>query len=334
MAEYLVTGGAGFIGSNIVETLLAQGRTVRVLDDFSTGKRENIAPFLDCIELIEGDLRRPRDVRRAVDGVTYVLHQGAIPSVPRSVDDPLSTNEVNVTGTLNLLLAARDLGIKRLVFASSSAVYGDAAELPKQEAMTPMPLSPYAASKLIGEHYCRMFSSLYGLETVALRYFNVFGPRQDPASTYAAVVPIFIERLLQGRPPDVHGDGLQTRDFTYVADTVRANLLACAAPPAAVGQVINVACHQQVSVLDLFRIIRGLVVAAAAEPAYATKRSFVQAARSAAAIEPNHTESRAGDVRDSFADITRARELLGYEPEWSLQDGLAKTVEHFLSRTP
>jgi nucleoside-diphosphate-sugar epimerase len=320
MAEYLVTGGAGFIGSNIVETLVAEGRTVRVLDNFSSGKRESIAPFLDRIELIEGDLRRPDDVRRAVDGVTYVLHFGAVPSVPRSVDDPLTTNEANVTGTLNLLLAARDAGAKRLVFSSSSSVYGNTPTLPKEESMPTSPLSPYAASKLIGEHYCRMFTELYGFETISLRYFNVFGPRQDPTSQYAAVVPIFIERLAHGRAPDVHGDGLQTRDFTYVADVVRANLLACAAPPVAAGHVFNVACHQQITVLDLFRTIRSLV--AAARPA-----------SRAAAVEPNHTAPRAGDVRDSFADITRARELLGYEPKWSLEDGLAKTVEHFLGPT-
>jgi len=309
MTEYLVTGGAGFIGSNIVETLLAEGKSVRVLDNFSTGKRDNVAPFLDRIELIEGDLRRPGDVQRAVEGVRYVLHQGAIPSVPRSVDDPVTTNEVNVTGTLNLLVAARDAGVARLVFASSSSVYGDTPELPKHEAMPPNPLSPYAATKLIGEHYCRLFTELYGFETVALRYFNVFGPRQDPASTYAAVVPLFIDSLTRGVPPDVHGDGLQTRDFTYVADAVRANLLACEAAPEAVGQVFNVACHQQITILDLFETIRDLV--------------------GAGDVEPHHTPPRPGDVRHSFADISRADELLGYRPTWSLRDGLAKTVDAF-----
>jgi nucleoside-diphosphate-sugar epimerase len=309
VAEYLVTGGAGFIGSNIVETLLDEGKSVRVLDNFSTGRRENIAPFLDRIELVEGDLRRPDDVRRAVEGVRYVLHEAAIPSVPRSVDDPVSTNEANVTGTLNLLVAARDAGVKRLVFASSSSVYGDTPELPKHEGMAPEPLSPYAASKLAGEHYCRLFEMLYGFETVVLRYFNVFGPRQDPGSTYAAVVPKFIEKLLRREPPDIHGDGRQTRDFTYVADTVAANLLACMAPPAATGQVFNIACHQQVSVLELFGMIRDLV--------------------KATGVEPNHTPPRAGDVRDSFADISRAHRSLGYEPKWSLRDGLAKTVEYF-----
>ena len=309
MAEYLVTGGAGFIGSNIVETLVAQGKSVRVLDNFSTGRRENVEPFLDDIELVEGDLRQPKDVGRAVEGVRYVLHQGAIPSVPLSVDDPISTNEANVTGTLNLLVAARDAGVKRLVFASSSSVYGDAPELPKHEGMPLDPLSPYAVSKLIGEHYCRLFNDLYGFGTVALRYFNVFGPRQDPSSAYAAVVPKFIECLLQGEPPEIYGDGLQSRDFTYVADTVRANLLACEAPPGAAGKVFNIACHQQVTVLDLFHMIREAV--------------------GAAGIEPRHAAPRAGDVKHSFADISRARELLGYEPEWSLRDGLAKTVERF-----
>jgi len=309
MAEYLVTGGAGFIGSNIVETLLGQGKSVRVLDNFSTGRRENVEPFLDDIELVEGDLRRPKDVQRAADGVRYILHEGAIPSVPRSVDDPVSTNEANVTGTLNLLVAARDAGVKRLVFASSSSVYGDTPELPKHEAMPPNPLSPYAASKLIGEYYCRLFHQLYGFEAVVLRYFNVFGPRQDPTSTYAAVVPKFIECLRARRAPDIYGDGLQSRDFTYVADTVRANLLACEAPAEAAGQVFNIACHQQVTVLDLFRMIRDAV--------------------GATDVEPNHTAPRPGDVKHSFADIARAKQLLGYAPEWSLRDGLAKTVEHF-----
>ena len=309
VAEYLVTGGAGFIGSNIVETLLREGKSVRVLDNFSTGKRDNIKTLLDRIELIEGDLRRAEDVRRAVEGVRYVLHEGAIPSVPRSVEDPLATNEANVTGTLNLLVAARDAEVRRLVFASSSSVYGDAPELPKHEAMPLDPLSPYAASKLAGECYCRLFHQLYGFETVVLRYFNVFGPRQDPASAYAAVVPKFIECLVQSRPPDIHGDGLQSRDFTFVADTVRANLLACDAPAAAVGQVFNIACHQQVTILDLFGMIRKHM--------------------GATGVEPNHTPSRPGDVRHSFADISRARELLGYEPKWSLSDGLAKTVEAF-----
>jgi UDP-N-acetylglucosamine 4-epimerase len=307
--DYLVTGGAGFIGSNTVETLVGLGRSVRVLDDFSSGKRENLAPFVKRMELVEGDLREASDVARAVEGVTYVLHQGAVPSVPLSVEDPLTTSEVNVTGTLNLLLAARDAGAKRLVFSSSSSVYGDAPELPKHEGLKPDPLSPYAASKLIGEHYCRMFTQLYGFETVSLRYFNVFGPRQDPASTYAAVVPKFIECLAQGRAPDIHGDGLQTRDFTYVADVVRANLIACEAPAEAVGQVFNIACHQQITILGLFKLIRDLV--------------------GAAGVEPNHTPPRAGDVRHSFADISRAKALLGYEPEWSLRDGLAKTVEFF-----
>jgi nucleoside-diphosphate-sugar epimerase len=315
VAEYLVTGGAGFIGSNIVETLVGQGRSVRVLDNFSTGRRENIGPFLDAVELVEGDLRRPDDVARAVEGVRYVLHQGAIPSVPRSVADPVSTNEANVTGTLNLLVAARDAGVKRLVFASSSSVYGDTPQLPKHEEMPLDPLSPYAASKLIGEHYCRLFHDLYGLETVALRYFNVFGPRQDPGSAYAAVVPKFIECLARGERPEIYGDGLQSRDFTYVADTVRANLLACEAPSEAAGQAFNIACHQQVTVLELFGMIRDAVGAAGIV--------------GAAAIEPRHAPPRAGDVKHSFADISRARRLLGYEPQWSLRDGLAKTVEHF-----
>ncbi|MBN1916948.1 MAG: SDR family oxidoreductase [Verrucomicrobia bacterium] len=312
MVDYLVTGGAGFIGSNAVEALLGLGKSVRVFDNFSSGRRANIAPFADRIDLVEGDLRNPDDVRRAVGGVAFVLHLGAVPSVPRSVDDPLTTNEANVTGTLNLLLAARDAGVKRLVFSSSSSVYGDTPTLPKREDMATIPLSPYAASKLIGEHYCRMFTQLYGFETVVLRYFNVFGPRQDPASTYAAVVPKFIACLAQGTAPDIHGDGLQTRDFTYVANVVHANLIACEAPSEALGQVFNIACHQQITVLDLFRLIRDLV--------------------GAATVEPHHTPPRAGDVRHSFADISKAQRVLGFRPEWSLNDGLAKTVEFFTQR--
>jgi nucleoside-diphosphate-sugar epimerase len=343
----LVRGAARRVGRAIAEELARAGARVVIHHAGSDDAAAELSQSLPGSLVVKGDLRDPGDVRRAVEGVTYVLHQGAIPSVPKSVDDPLATNDVNVTGTLNLLVAARDAahgaGVKRLVFASSSAVYGDAAaaesadptkrsfvqatrSVAKHEAMTPMPLSPYAASKLIGEHYCRMFYHLYGFETVALRYFNVFGPRQNPASAYAAVVPKFIECLLEGQPPDIHGDGLQTRDFTYVADVVRANLLACEAPGEALGQVINIACHQQVSVLDLFRIIRDLVGATGEAD------SFAQATRSVAGVEPHHTPPRAGDVRHSFADITRARELLGYEPQWSLRDGLAKTVEHFTGR--
>jgi nucleoside-diphosphate-sugar epimerase len=221
---YLVTGGAGFIGSNIAERLVQQGERVRVLDNFATGKRENIAPWLDRIELIEGDVRDPETVRRAMEGVEYVLHQAALPSVPRSVADPLTTHQVNATGTLNVLLAAREAGVKRLVYASSSSVYGNNPELPKREDMPTNPLSPYAVSKLAGEQYCRTFAQVYGLDTVCLRYFNVFGPRQDPASQYAAVVPKFVTAMLNGGQPVIYGDGTQSRDFTYVENVVEINL--------------------------------------------------------------------------------------------------------------
>jgi UDP-glucose 4-epimerase len=230
MSLYLVTGGAGFIGSNIVEELVRSGERVRVLDNFSTGRRDNLAPFIDHIELVEGDLLDLATVRRAMEGVDYVLHQAALPSVQRSVEDPLTTHTNNTTGTLHLLLAARDAGVKRFIFASSSSVYGDTPTLPKEESMLPCPKSPYAASKLTGEYYCRTFTEVYGLETVCLRYFNVFGPRQDPASQYAAVIPLFITAMLEGRPPTVYGDGLQSRDFTYVANVVQANLSAVVAP--------------------------------------------------------------------------------------------------------
>ena len=225
-ARVLVTGGAGFIGSNIVAELVQRGERVRVLDNFATGRRENIAPYLSQVELIEGDLRHPETVREAVGGVDYVLHQGALPSVQRSIKDPLATNEVNAQGTLSLLIAARDAGVKRVVYASSSSIYGDSPTLPKAETMKPAPKSPYAASKLAGEHYCQVFHEVYGLETVCLRYFNVFGPNQDPTSEYSAVIPKFITAMLVGERPVIYGDGLQSRDFTFVVNVVEANLLA------------------------------------------------------------------------------------------------------------
>ena len=226
MATFLVTGGAGFIGSHLVEELVRRGEQVRVLDNFSTGKRENLTPFLGEIELIEGDMRSYHIVREAVQGTDYVLHQGALPSVPRSINDPITTNEVNVGGTLNILDAARDAGVKRVVYASSSSVYGANKALPKQEEMMPQPISPYAVAKLTGEKYCHVFSRTYGLETVALRYFNVFGPRQDPESAYAAFIPKFIVGMMEGQALVIDGDGSQSRDFTYVSNVVRGNLLA------------------------------------------------------------------------------------------------------------
>ena len=310
--RYLVTGGAGFIGSNLTRALLSAGQRVRVLDNFLTGKRENLAGLAHdhggAFELQEGDIRDLPAARRAVEGADYVLHQGALPSVPRSVADPVLSNEINVAGTVNVLVAARDAAVRRVVFAASSSAYGDTPELPKRESMAPNPKSPYAAQKLAGEHYMRIFQEVYGLETVSLRYFNVFGPRQDPQSTYAAVIPRFITCVLRGEPPTVYGDGLQTRDFTYIDNVVQANLAACAAPKAACGRVFNIACGERVSLLDILEIVCGL----------AGKR-----------VAPKFEPSRAGDVRDSLADITQARDVVGYDPKVAFRDGLRKTFEWF-----
>ena len=309
VAIYLVTGAAGFIGSNIVEQLLARGETVRALDDFSTGRRANLAAFLDRLELFEGSLNDLSVVEQAVQGVDFVLHQAALPSVPRSVVDPLSAHEANATGTLRLLIAARDAGVKRIVFASSSAVYGNSPELPKHEGMPTRPLSPYAVNKLAGEEYCKVFTGVYGLETVALRYFNVFGPRQDPKSQYAAVIPAFISAALNRKRPTVHGDGLQTRDFTYVQNVVAANLLACDAPEA-VGESINIACGERVSLLDLLAQIGRI-----------TGNEVV----------PEFEPARPGDVKHSLADIGKAERLLGYRTVVSFAEGLERTIEYFRS---
>ena len=300
----LVTGGGGFIGSHLVAWLVADGQPVRVLDSFATGRRENLAPVLANIDLIEGDLRDPAAVRRAVSGVEVVYHQAALPSVPRSIEDPATTFAVNVTGTLNLLLAARDAGCRRVVFASSSSVYGNTRRLPKVEPMTPAPRSPYAVSKLTGEQLCAVFARLYGLETVALRYFNVFGPRQDPASPYAAVIPRFIRALQRGEAPVIHGDGEQTRDFTYVANVVDANLRAATAP-GATGRVFNVAGGEEISINRVLRLLAGLLE-----------------------VPPRarHEPPRPGDVRHSRAGIAAAREALGYVPAVSFAEGLAATV--------
>ena len=309
---YLVTGGAGFIGSNLTEALLSAGHRVRVLDNFLTGKRENVAGFPgkygSAYELVEGDLRDLNITRKAVEGVEYVLHQGALPSVPRSVADPVLSNEINVGGTVNLLVAARDAGVRRIVFAASSSAYGDTPELPKRESMTPNPKSPYAAQKLAGEHFMRIFFEVYGLETVALRYFNVFGPKQDPTSMYAAVIPRFITSVLSGKPPVVYGDGGQTRDFTYIDNVVQANLAACAAPKKACGKTFNIACGDRVSLLDILEFVYGL----------AGKR-----------VLPNFEPSRPGDVRDSLADISLAKDLIGYQPAVSFPVGLSRTFDHF-----
>jgi UDP-glucose 4-epimerase len=305
--KYLVTGGAGFIGSNIVEELLARGHNVAVFDDFSTGRRENLDPFLADIELIEGDLRDAEAVQRVMKGRRFVLHQGALPSVPRSVSDPLKSNEVNVTGTLNVLLAAREAGVQRVVAASSSSVYGDTPTLPKVETMAVLPMSPYAVSKLAMEKYCAAFHKVYGLETVALRYFNVFGPRQDPTSQYSAVIPRFISAVMQSAKAVIYGDGHQSRDFTYVANVVEANLLACEAPNVA-GEFFNVACGERYSLLDLLSIISDIT----GMPA-----------------EAQHEPPRAGDVTHSLADISKIHRAMHFEPKVNFREGLEKTVAHF-----
>jgi len=304
---YLVTGAAGFIGSHIAQTLVERGRRVRVFDNLSTGKPENLEGWQEGAEVIRGDLRNADDVAEAVKGVRYVLHQAAVPSVPKSVEDPLGTNESNITGTLNLLLAAREEGVQRVVFASSSSVYGDLPSLPKRETDPTIPLSPYALQKLTGEHYMRQFHSLYGLETVCLRYFNVFGPRQDPESLYAAVIPRFITAVAEGGRPTIYGDGLQTRDFTYVQNVVEANLGALEAPNAA-GQVINVAAGVKTSLLDLLEVLSGI---------FDTE------------IDPVFEDERPGDIKHSVASNDRAGELLDFEIVVDLEQGLRRTVEWF-----
>jgi nucleoside-diphosphate-sugar epimerase len=307
VALYVVTGGAGFIGSHTVERLRSQGQSVRVADDFSSGLKENVASGVD---VVEGDLADPAVAARAVQGATYVIHLAAIPSVPRSVKDPVRSNRANVDGTLNVLIAARDAGVKRIVFAGSSSVYGDAAVLPKREDMRPSPLSPYALQKLIGEQYCQIFTRLYGLETVTTRFFNVFGPRQQPGSPYSGVISLFIEALAKGQAPVVHGDGKQTRDFTFVGDVVTGVLRSCEAPKAS-GEVINVAAGGRISLLDLIRTLQTIL---------------------GTNVQPTFGPTREGDVRDSQADIQKARKLLDFSPVVAFEDGLRQTVEWFKSR--
>jgi UDP-glucose 4-epimerase len=300
----LVTGGGGFIGSHLVERLLHEGHEVRILDSFATGRRENIAHLGDA-ELIEGDVQSYERAHTASVGCEVVFHQAALPSVPRSVQDPLMTNVVNVTGTLNVLLAARDNGARRVVYASSSSVYGPTEVLPKEESQTPAPISPYAVSKLAGEGYCRAFSSIYGLNCVALRYFNVFGPRQDPTSQYSAVIPKFITASLRGLRPVIFGDGHQSRDFTYVDNVVDANLLAMESPSAP-GQVLNIACGERISLNQMLADLGDVL---------------------GKSIEAEYRNPRPGDVAHSLADITRARQMLGYEPVVSMTAGLRLTLE-------
>lgn len=302
----LVTGGAGFIGSNISKYLVEKGDSVIVMDDFFSGKEENIADFKDSVELFRGSIEDLGLVRKCCENADYVLHQAAIPSVPRSVKDPIRTTNVNVIGTLNVLTAARDAGVKRVVMASSSSVYGETATLPKHEGMCPNPLSPYASSKLFNEQHARQFYQLYGLETVALRYFNVYGRNQDPASEYAAVIPKFIKAALRKERPVIYGDGEQTRDFTYIDDVVNANILAMKGGRDSAGEVFNIAGGSQTSINELWNTVKGIV---------------------GCELEPKYSEERAGDIKHSYADAKKAEKLLGFKTKYNLKEGLEKTVE-------
>jgi UDP-glucose 4-epimerase len=310
MDKYLVTGGAGFIGSHVAEELVKKGHSVRIMDDFSTGKKENIAPFLDGVELIEADIRDFEACSRAVKGADCVLHQAALTSVPLSIEDPLSTNEINITGTLNLLLASRDAKIQRFVFASSAAVYGDDSRLPKEESMQGVPLSPYAASKQVGETYCQVFWQLYNLPTVRLRYFNIFGPRQDPSSQYASVIPNFVRKMIKGENPVIFGDGEQSRDFLYVSNVVEANILASKTSEAS-GEAFNIAGGERITINSLVQSINEVL----------DKE-----------IKPSYSEPRPGDIKLSFADISRARKMLKYDPSVSFREGLRETVRWYKER--
>jgi nucleoside-diphosphate-sugar epimerase len=303
----LITGGAGFIGSHLANRLLAEGLEVRVLDNFATGRRENLMPILEDIELVEGDIQSYERVHTAVRNCDFVFHEAALPSVPRSVQDPLTSNATNVIGTLNVLLASRDSDVQRVIFASSSSIYGPNPQLPKHESHSPQPISPYAVAKLAGEGYCRSFSSVYGLDTVALRYFNVFGPQQDPFSQYAAVIPNFITAALTGRRPTIFGDGEQTRDFTFIDNVVEANIRAMTATDVR-GEVLNIAAGNRISLNSLLGEISAALDVE---------------------VEPSHTPARPGDIRDSLADVSKAGRLLGYTPHIPFSEGIARTVAWF-----
>jgi UDP-glucose 4-epimerase len=309
MSLHLITGIGGFIGSSIARALLDRGEQVRGVDNFATGRRENIAGILNLIEFREADILDLDAMRQACAAVDYVFHEAAIPSVPKSVLDPLGSNRANVDATVSLLVAARDAGVKRVVYASSSSAYGDTPTLPKHESMTPSPISPYAVAKLASEHYMISFYRCYGLQTVALRYFNIFGPQQDPSSPYSGVLAKFITQMLRGEQPTIFGDGEQSRDFTYIDNAVAANLLACAAPAAEVaGQVFNVATGRRVTLLETFHVLQKLT-GYSGPPAYAAERS--------------------GDVKHSLADISRAKKHLGYNPTVTFEEGLRQTVEWY-----
>ncbi|MHC4720799.1 MAG: SDR family oxidoreductase [Planctomycetota bacterium] len=307
MEKFLVTGGAGFIGSNIAKTLVSQGYFVRVIDNLLTGKKANLASIIDKVEFLEADMGDEEVARTAMKEIDVVLHQGALPSVPRSVDEPAATHKHCVDATFTLLLAARDAGVKRFVYAASSSAYGDTPTLPKVETMQPQPLSPYAAAKLVGEYYCTVFYKVFGLETVSLRYFNVFGPHQDPASQYAAAIPAFVTAILKDQPPTVFGDGEQSRDFTYVDNVVEANLLAARVEHTA-GEVLNIACGQAITVNEIIDVINDLL---------------------GKNIKPIYDAPRPGDVRHSLADITLAKNLIGYKPTISFKQGLQLAIDWY-----
>ncbi len=304
---YLITGGAGFIGSNLAEALVNRGATVKILDNFSTGRMENIEHLLDKVEVINGDIRYLNTLMEVTKGVDYILHQAALPSVPRSIQTPIESNDVNLNGTLNVLYAAKENGVKRVVYAASSSAYGDTPTLPKVETMKPNPLSPYAVNKLAAEQYCSVFYKVYGLETVALRYFNIFGPRQDPNSYYSAVIPKFIKAFFKNESPTIYGDGSQSRDFTYIDNVIEANLLACKAPDAP-GHVFNIACGERITLNQLAEELRELTGA------------------TATAV---HGDPRPGDIKHSLADISLAEKLLGYKVKVRVKEGLQKTVKWF-----
>jgi nucleoside-diphosphate-sugar epimerase len=307
MEKFLVTGGAGFIGSNICKRLVEEGCFVRIVDNLLTGKKSNLDTFIDKVEFVEADMGDDTVARSAMKDIDVVVHQGALPSVPRSVDDPAATHKYCVDATFTLLLAARDAGIKRFVYASSSSAYGDTPTLPKIETMSPAPLSPYAVGKLVGEYYCSVFHEVYGLETISLRYFNVFGPYQDPTSQYAAAIPAFVTAILKNEPPTIYGDGEQSRDFTYVDNVVEANLLAARAKHTA-GEVLNIACGEAVTVNKIIDMINEIL----------DKK-----------IKPIYTDPRPGDVKHSLADITAAEKLLGFKPIVEFKDGLKSAIEWY-----
>jgi UDP-N-acetylglucosamine 4-epimerase len=310
MAKYLVTGGAGFIGSNIVEELVRRGEKVLALDNLSTGSKENLAPFMNKIELIEGDIRDKKILSKALRGIDFVIHQAALRSVAKSVEDPFATNDVNVFGTLNLLMAAKVAGVKRLVYASSSSAYGDVKRFPQKETDKPVPISPYGVSKLAAENYCITFAKTFGLETVSLRYFNVFGPRQNPESRYSAAIPAILVRMLKNERPIAEWDGKQSRDFTYVANVAQANLRACVVPKIS-GEVFNIACGTTISILDIIREANKML---------------------GKKLKPIYGPKRAGDVRKSYADVGKMKSVLGLKGIVGFEDGLKKTIDWFKNK--